>query len=125
MQRMERYRGHFYNWYDTVSLVPLFPKYISTVDSGNMAAHLVILKQGLLSVPDSKIVTESFFNGLCDTACLLAEYTKGNELVVKFRDDLKKNYRDKLETLEGIKSYIEQLETSFTGILIELDLDTG
>ena len=48
MQRMERYSGHLYNWYDTISLVPLFPKYISTVDSGNMAAHLITLKQGLL-----------------------------------------------------------------------------
>ena len=85
MQRMERYRGHLYNWYDTISLVPLFPKYISTVDSGNMAAHLITLKQGLLSVPDNKIVTESFFKGLSDTVSLLVEYTNENELLVKFQ----------------------------------------
>ena len=40
---MERYEGHFYNWYDTLSLKPLPPKYVSTVDSGNLAAHLLTL----------------------------------------------------------------------------------
>lgn len=43
MRRMERFRGHFFNWYDTQDLRPLDPKYISTVDSGNLAGHLVVL----------------------------------------------------------------------------------
>ncbi len=43
MQRMERLHGHFYNWYDTQDLRPLEPRYISSVDSGNLAAHLVTL----------------------------------------------------------------------------------
>ena len=38
LARMEQYRGHFYNWYDTRSLKPLFPRYVSTVDSGNLVA---------------------------------------------------------------------------------------
>ena len=38
--RMQRYRGHFYNWYDTRTLEPLAPRYISTVDSGNLAGYL-------------------------------------------------------------------------------------
>ncbi|MDB5392922.1 MAG: glycosyltransferase 36 associated family protein [Rhodospirillales bacterium] len=41
--RMERFRGHFYNWYDTSDLRPLEPKYISSVDSGNLAGHLIAL----------------------------------------------------------------------------------
>ena len=45
--RMQRYRGHFYNWYDTRTLVPLAPTYISTVDSGNFAGYLLTLKGGL------------------------------------------------------------------------------
>ncbi len=40
LDKLERYRGHFYNWYDTHDLRPLDPKYISTVDSGNLAGHL-------------------------------------------------------------------------------------
>ena len=41
MQRMQRFRGHFYNWYDTRDLRPLDPRYVSSVDSGNLAAHLI------------------------------------------------------------------------------------
>ncbi len=43
IKRMEKCRGHLYNWYDTTSLQPLEPKYVSTVDSGNLAGHLVAL----------------------------------------------------------------------------------
>jgi hypothetical protein len=39
MQRLERYRGHFYNWYETHTLQPLRPLYISSVDSGNLATR--------------------------------------------------------------------------------------
>ena len=49
---LERHRGHFYNWYDTQSLQPLLPIYISTVDSGNLAGHLLTLRAGLLALPD-------------------------------------------------------------------------
>lgn len=41
MHKMERFRGHLYNWYDTRSLEPLQPLYISSVDSGNLAGHLI------------------------------------------------------------------------------------
>ena len=44
LEKLERYRGHFYNWYDTHDLRPLDPKYISTVDSGNLAGHLLTLE---------------------------------------------------------------------------------
>ena len=47
MQRLERYRGHFYNWYETRTLRPLLPLYVSSVDSGNLAGHLLTLSAGL------------------------------------------------------------------------------
>ena len=43
MTRMERFRGHLYNWYDTQDLRPLDPKYVSSVDSGNLAGHLIAI----------------------------------------------------------------------------------
>jgi hypothetical protein len=52
MEKMERYKGHFYNWYDTGSLNPLFPKYISTVDSGNLAGHLHHVFRGRMKTID-------------------------------------------------------------------------
>jgi len=49
MKVLERFQGHFYNWYDIKLLLPMQPKYISTVDSGNLAGHLLTLQQGLSS----------------------------------------------------------------------------
>jgi len=43
MDGLQRHRGHFYNWYDTSDLRPLEPRYVSSVDSGNLAAHLIVL----------------------------------------------------------------------------------
>jgi cyclic beta-1,2-glucan synthetase len=45
LQQMERHRGHFLNWYDTETLQPLPPRYVSTVDSGNLSAHLLTVAQ--------------------------------------------------------------------------------
>ena len=45
LERMRRYRGHFFNWYDLNELRVLEPGYVSTVDSGNFAGHLLALKQ--------------------------------------------------------------------------------
>ncbi|HVR34101.1 MAG TPA: glycosyl transferase, partial [Acidimicrobiia bacterium] len=44
--RLERFQGHLLNWYDTVSLEPLIPRYVSTVDSGNLAGHLLAVSVG-------------------------------------------------------------------------------
>ncbi len=43
MSRLELCHGHFFNWYDTQDLRPLEPRYVSSVDSGNLAAHLLTL----------------------------------------------------------------------------------
>ena len=43
MQSLDRFRGHFYNWYGTRELRALEPRYVSTVDSGNLAGHLITL----------------------------------------------------------------------------------
>lgn len=121
MQRMERYRGHLYNWYDTTSLEPLLPKYISTVDSGNMAGHLITFKQGLLSLSEKKIIDKNFFEGLSDTINILIEYSKEKEQLIKFQKELEENYPTVINTLNEIKEFLQHLETSFSKILTELD----
>jgi cellobiose phosphorylase len=50
MDRMPRLRGHFYNWYDLSDLGVLDPPYVSTVDSGNLAGHLIALAQGCAEI---------------------------------------------------------------------------
>ncbi len=77
MTLLERYRGHFYNWYDTQSLKPLTPLYVSTVDSGNLAGHLLTLRAGLAALPDQKILGSRLFDGLEDTLRILEETAAG------------------------------------------------
>ncbi|MGI8907909.1 MAG: GH36-type glycosyl hydrolase domain-containing protein [Candidatus Sumerlaeaceae bacterium] len=73
MQLLERFRGHFYNWYDTNTLKPLEPLYVSTVDSGNLAGHLLTLRQGLLALPEVGILPARHLSGLRDTLELFAD----------------------------------------------------
>jgi cyclic beta-1,2-glucan synthetase len=47
MEGLERFEGHLLNWYDTQTLAPLPPSYVSTVDSGNLAGSLMALAEGL------------------------------------------------------------------------------
>lgn len=47
MEKLERWKGHFFNWYDTTTLEVLKPGYISTVDSGNLAGYLLVLEQAM------------------------------------------------------------------------------
>ena len=57
MEKLERYRGHFYNWYDTRTLQPLHPQYVSSVDSGNLAGSLLTLQAGLLELKDRPVLS--------------------------------------------------------------------
>ena len=78
LAQLERHRGHFYNWYDTLTLQPLPPRYISSVDSGNLAGHLLTLRAGLLELPGQNIGGPRLFDGLADTLALLAETAPQN-----------------------------------------------
>ena len=72
--RMQRYRGHFYNWYDTRTLAPLVPAYISTVDSGNLAGYLLTLRSGLASLAEARpVIDGSLLEGLEDAINLFEE----------------------------------------------------
>jgi len=67
MAALERHRGHFFNWYDTLSLTPLPPQYVSAVDSGNLAGHLLTLRSGLLALADDPILSARLYESLADT----------------------------------------------------------
>ncbi len=77
MGTLQRHYGHFFNWYDTRSLKPLTPRYVSTVDSGNLAASLLTLRPGLLALADDKILGARWFAGLRDTLEGLQEAAGG------------------------------------------------
>ncbi|HZW18852.1 MAG TPA: glucoamylase family protein, partial [Luteimonas sp.] len=83
LEALPRHRGHYYNWYDTETLHPLPPRYVSTVDSGNLSGHLLTLRQGLLAQPDSPVLAPATWQGLGDVAGVLED--GGVELPAAFR----------------------------------------
>ncbi len=72
MGKMDRFRGHFYNWYDTQTLKILPPHYISTVDSGNPGGYLLILKKDLQELP-GKNHRGKIVQGISDTFHVLQD----------------------------------------------------
>ena len=66
MSALARYRGHFYNWYDTTTLLPLEPRYVSTVDSGNLAGHLVVVATAARDRWARPLVDPEVANGIAD-----------------------------------------------------------
>ena len=63
---LQRFRGHFYNWYDTRDLRPLEPQYVSSVDSGNLAAHLIALANACREWIDAPDATRAAIAGIED-----------------------------------------------------------
>jgi len=118
MDLLERHRGHFCNWYDTQSLQPLIPIYISTVDSGNLAGHLLTLRPGLLTLADRSILDVNTFDGLRDTAAVLSETLANHAnrtvqakiagLLAQFENGLELA-RGSLPKLTAVAALLEQL----------------
>ena len=73
MSRLELFRGHFYNWYDTSNLRPLEPRYISSVDSGNLAGHLLALSNGCREFLEKPFAARELLAGLGDCIAILRE----------------------------------------------------
>lgn len=79
LDKLEHYRGHLYNWYDTRTLAPLAPRYISSVDSGNMAGHLLTLHAAMRSLRHQPVFdAEQVVAGLDDTLRILARLWSRN-----------------------------------------------
>jgi len=118
MGEMERYKGHFYNWYDTKTLNPLPPNYISTVDSGNLAGHLLVLRQGLLAIPDQEIKSTQLFKGLMDTLNILADNCNAHDskLLEPFVIELQTACNVQECTRIEMKNQIELLAAHFSSI---------
>ena len=111
MEALDRHLGHFYNWYDTQSLKPLLPAYISTVDSGNLAAYLLTLRQGLLALPDQKILHSRSFDGLSDTLQILVDVAGGAAptRLAQLQNALESAYTSPPTTLAAARLCLDQL----------------
>jgi cyclic beta-1,2-glucan synthetase len=116
MQRLERHRGHFYNWYQTRTLQPLLPLYVSSVDSGNLAGHLLTLGSGLREQADERIFTPQIFAGLRDTVKILRELAGENAALAQLDDELAQSPSG----LCAVLALLERATDQASGILAEM-----
>ena len=119
MDSMEKFQGHFFNWYDTQSLKPLNPLYISSVDSGNLAGHLLTFNQGLLALPDQYINGPRLFEGISDTLQILSEQASKSipDEISGFRKLLQTILNEPPHTLDSLYKSINALALSSAGIV--------
>ena len=109
MNRLERFHGHFYNWYDTRTLRPLEPRYVSSVDSGNLAGHLIALGNACREMIERPLLDGQALSGIED-AVLLAQ-----EAAHALADDrrthmVKRTHLD--ETLKVLAASLRELSRS-------------
>lgn len=135
MEGLARYRGHFFNWYDTQALKPLLPMYVSSVDSGNLAASLMTLREGLIALPDEKFLGQRLLDGIADTAMVLMDVTEGN-VPEELRQFMKNLDPDRMldresdrssptePTLCELKTYLERLVTSAWRVIKSFEADS-
>ena len=126
MAKMERYRGHFYNWYDTKSLETLPPHYISTVDSGNLGGHLLTLRLGFIDLPYQKILGSQLFKGISDTAAVLDEVA--GDIAPKQLAEFQKYLNSLTDPgnimLKPLRQYLDHLSKSSIDISSAFDANT-
>ncbi|HOL92139.1 MAG TPA: glucoamylase family protein, partial [Clostridiales bacterium] len=78
LERLEKWKGHLYNWYDTRTLEILRPKYVSTVDSGNLVGYLMVLREGMAEYRGEKLPCIAAAAGLHDTVSIICSEIKGS-----------------------------------------------
>lgn len=90
LSKLERYKNHFYNWYDTETLAPLMPRYVSAVDSGNLVGHLLTLRQGLCALINEPLINFRYLDGIADTIEVIESFKN------KFLSAALKSFRELL-----------------------------
>jgi cyclic beta-1,2-glucan synthetase len=100
LDRLERYEGHLLNWYDTRTLEPLTPRYVSTVDSGNLLASLWVFERGCRDWLRTPLLSDSSLRGIADTLGVLREETGRDISMAMPVQSLRRLLRGKVEGQE-------------------------
>jgi cyclic beta-1,2-glucan synthetase len=139
MGRLARFRGHFYNWYDTKDLRTLDPPYISTVDSGNLAGHLIALAAACSEWASSSLSDAGRLAGIADALELTREeadrvsdgrrtqtvtWRQLHEAIAILAIDLRKAPDDHQDTPERLAGFAVRAET-IADICMALSIESG
>ena len=100
IQKLEKFRGHLFNWYDTENLAPLEPRYVSSVDSGNLAGHLIALANCLEAWGlEAETAAERSF-GIDDILEILVEEVKKLPKSKSVLNPLRKGFLQQIDAMK-------------------------
>jgi cyclic beta-1,2-glucan synthetase len=112
---LQRERGHFFNWYNTQDLKPLGDRFVSTVDSGNLAASLVVVRQACLAIEDQPLIGPRVIDALRDHLRRIREalpVSARTTSIVRLLDGLRRQLEadpDDLFFFEGVLMEVQVL----------------
>jgi cellobiose phosphorylase len=123
LQSLEKHQGHFYNWYDTQSFQALPARYVSSVDSANLAAHLMTLGAGLRALPEDAILDLRVIEGFGDTTRVLVESlrdipTRGVPELCRIVDAAQEA---RPATAYALRRWLDELETAIALVATNVD----
>jgi cyclic beta-1,2-glucan synthetase len=125
LRQMPTKNGHFYNWYDSLTLQPVPPRFISTVDSGNLVCGLWTLRQGCLAAVTEPLFRKALWEGIYDHLVmiedLIPEGGQGEHIALAVRR-LKARVQSqgtsnwaRLETLPNLAAELNKLQEVMPG----------
>ncbi len=106
MKDLQKVNGHYLNWYDTKTKKTLWPRYVSTVDSGNLLGNLWVLKQAMDELKNSKVIRIKEVASLNDIYKIIED----EELSIKLKFTSKIKIGEYLKVLNEILAKIEKFE---------------
>ena len=113
LAKMEKYEGHLLNWYEISDLHPLEPRYVSSVDSGNLLAAMWVLETGLKEMGERPVFEASVFSGFVDSgnilSSLVAEEGNSSEALELFEKRLELWRRPPEEPLLQIQLILDDV----------------
>ena len=123
MNKLTKYKGHYFNWYDTKTCTPLWPRYISTVDSGNLLGYLWIIKETLIEYKNNPLIREEEVLSLVDTYNILGiDYSNNLNVSNNLKDeDYIKILKQQLQYIKLIKEESTDREEEFKYWLNKLE----
>ncbi|MGH9614892.1 MAG: glycosyl transferase, partial [Bryobacteraceae bacterium] len=118
--KLESFRGHLLNWYDTRDLSPLNPKYVSSVDSGNLAGHLLVLGNSCRTFIQNSTIDARVLAGMKDSILLLQQGMAGGPVSPRTQTVTQKQLSNAMEALAESLEPLPSSVLEWTARVVEL-----
>ncbi|MEP6827430.1 MAG: glycosyl transferase, partial [Aestuariivirga sp.] len=120
VNKLEKFRGHLLNWYDTQSLTALEPKYVSAVDSGNLAGHLIALANTCETWRNRPLSNKARIDGIRDILEIIYDEIEHHLADKRLPKSLRKNVTQHIATLIDALQKAQQMPELFAVKLVEI-----